>query len=217
MVNTAELHVHPDASVIWGYGVGLGGVMGRGYTIFDSAIGRCGIAWSDAGIAGVQLPEAREIETLRRLFRLFPEAQEMRPPPHIDAAIENIVATLRGQDADLTDINLDLSDVSPFNRRVYEHLRGIPRGETRSQEQIAAHLHIAGALHSLASALTKNPFPLLVPCHRVLDGVSGFDKASPNSGIISKRRLLALEGMQPRAGFTLFDALLTVDRARAAH
>jgi hypothetical protein len=50
---------------------------GRGYTVFDTAIGRCGIAWSDIGIVGVQLPEVREIETRRRLFRLYPEAREL--------------------------------------------------------------------------------------------------------------------------------------------
>jgi methylated-DNA-[protein]-cysteine S-methyltransferase len=57
-----------------------GGVMvGRGYAIFDTAIGRCGIVWSNAGVLGVQLPEMREIETRRRLLRLYPEAREQRP------------------------------------------------------------------------------------------------------------------------------------------
>ena len=54
--------------------------MGRNYAIFDTGIGRCGIAWSEAGIVSVQLPEAREIETRRRLYRLYPEAREQRPP-----------------------------------------------------------------------------------------------------------------------------------------
>jgi len=191
--------------------------MGRGYTVFDTALGRCGIAWSDAGVVGVQLPEAREIETLRRLFRLFPEARELRPPSSVAAAIEAISVTLRGQDVDLADVNLDMSDVTPFNQRVYEYLRQIPRGETRIHDQIAAHLHVAGAVHSVANALAKNPFPLIVPCHRVLDAGSGLDKPSPHSGIISKRRLLALEGALPPTGLTLFDALLAVDRPRAAH
>jgi methylated-DNA-[protein]-cysteine S-methyltransferase len=190
--------------------------MGRGYTVFDTALGRCGIAWSDAGVVGVQLPEAREIETLRRLFKLFPEARELQPTPSIAAAIDAIAATLRGQDVDLADIQLDMSNVSPFNQRVYDYLRGIPRGETRSHEQIAAHLQVAGALHSVANALAKNPFPLIVPCHRVLDAGNGLDKASPYNGVISKRRLLSLEGALPRTGLTLFDALLAVDRPRAA-
>ena len=64
---------------------GVGGVMGRGYTIFDTGIGRCGIAWSNIGVSGVQLPEAREIETRKRLFQLYPDAREMRPPVTVES------------------------------------------------------------------------------------------------------------------------------------
>ena len=51
-------------------------MMGRGYSIFDTGIGRCGIAWGDLGVVGVQLPEAREIETRKRLFQLYPDARK---------------------------------------------------------------------------------------------------------------------------------------------
>lgn len=189
--------------------------MGRWYTVFDTAVGRCGIAWSDAGVVGVQLPEAREIETRKRLFRQFPEARELRPSPNTEIAIEGIVAMLRGQDADFSDVTVDMSDVSAFNQRIFDHVRCIPRGETRSPGEIAAQAGIAGALHSIANALSRNPMPLIVPCHRVLDAGNGFDRASPASGLISKRRLLSLEGSRPHATLSLFDALLTVDRPRA--
>ena len=69
---------------------------GRGYCIFDTMIGRCGIAWGHGGIVGVQLPEAREIETRRRLYQLYPDAREQRPTPNVEIAIEGIVALLRG-------------------------------------------------------------------------------------------------------------------------
>jgi methylated-DNA-[protein]-cysteine S-methyltransferase len=189
--------------------------MGRGYTMLDTALGRCGIAWSDAGITGVQLPEAREIETRRRLFRQFPEAREQRPCSNIELAIEGITAMLRGQDVDFSDVVLDLGGVTPFNQRVYDVIRGIPRGETRSADELADELHVPKALNSIAQALTRNTFVLIVPCHRVRDVGNGLDKPSPNSGTISKRRLLSLEGARPHTGFTLFDALL-VDRPRAS-
>ena len=67
-------------------------MVGRGYAIFDTAIGRCGIVWSSTGIVGVQLPEAREIDTRRRLFQLYPEAREQRPSANAEIAIEGIVA-----------------------------------------------------------------------------------------------------------------------------
>ena len=113
---------------------------GRGYTIFDTGIGRCGIAWSHAGIVGVQLPEAREIETRKRLFQLYPDAREQRPPANVEMAIEGIAALLRGEPADLSDVTLDMSGIPAFNQRVYAFTRGIPRGETLTYGEIAARL-----------------------------------------------------------------------------
>src|ERR1700691_646377 len=167
---------------------------GRGYTIFDTGIGRCGIAWGSFGIVGVQLPEAREIETRGRLLRQYPEARELRPPPNVEIAIEGIVALLRGQPSDLTDVKLDSSGIHPFNMRVYELARRIPRGETRTYGEVAASLRASGAAHSVAQAISRKPFMIIVPCHRVLEAGSYTDKISPNGGAISKRRLLSIEG-----------------------
>ena len=119
-------------------------MIARGYAIFDTAIGRCGIAWSLAGVVGVQLPEAREIDTRRRLYRLYPEARELSLPPNPRHAIDGVVAALRGEDADLSDVTLDLEGILPFNRRVYDHVRGIPRGETRTHQDIAGELPVTG-------------------------------------------------------------------------
>jgi methylated-DNA-[protein]-cysteine S-methyltransferase len=181
---------------------------GYGYTIFDTAIGRCGIAWGDSGIVGVQLPEAREIETRRRVFRLFPEARELRPPLNAEIAIEGIVALLRGQDYDLSDVTLDMSGVPAFNQRVYQFTRTIPRGETRTYGEVATGLGATGATHSVARAISRNPFMIIVPSHRVLEAGNYADKSSPNGGVISKRRLLSIEGGLPAASKTLFDVLL---------
>jgi methylated-DNA-[protein]-cysteine S-methyltransferase len=76
----------------------------RGYTIFDSTIGRCGIAWGASGIVAVQLPEAREIETRRRMLRQYPDARELRPSPNAKIAIEGIAALLRSQPSDFSDV-----------------------------------------------------------------------------------------------------------------
>ena len=184
--------------------------MGRGYTIFDTGIGRCGIAWSDIGVAGVQLPEAREIETRKRLFQLYPDARDMRPPVTVEIAIEGIVALLRGDTADLSDTTLDMTGIHAFNARVYEITRTIPRGETRSYAEVAATMRATGAVHSVAQAIARNPFMIIVPCHRVLEAGGYADKISPNGGAISKRRLLSIEGAHPISSKTLFDVLLPV-------
>jgi methylated-DNA-[protein]-cysteine S-methyltransferase len=183
---------------------------GRAYSIFDTGIGRCGIAWGDRGIIGVQLPEAREIDTRRRLFQLYPEARETRAPVDVEIAIESIAELLRGGSADLSDVILDMTGIPAFNQRVYAFARSIPRGETRTYGEVASHLRASGAVYSVAQAIGRNPFMIIVPCHRVLEAGHYADKISPNGGAISKRRLLSIEGAHPTASKTLFDVLLPV-------
>lgn len=190
-------------------------MVGRGYTIFDTAIGRCGIIWSGTGVVAVQLPEAREIDTRRRIFQAHPEAREQQPPLNTELAIEGIVGLLQGTDPDFSDVSLDAGAVLAFNRRVYEYTCTIPRGETRTYHEIAKALGASGAAYSVAQAIAKNPYMLIVPCHRVLEAGNYADRISPYGGVISKRRLLSLEGAHPVASKTLFEVLLPVAPPRA--
>src|SRR5580704_5485472 len=195
-------------------GQGWGSVM-TGYAFFDTGVGRCGIVWSDAGIVAVQLPEARELDTRRRLLRLYPEARETSPPSMIAIATQAIANALRGRDADFSEIALDWEGVSLFNQRVYEFARGIPRGETRTYDEVATAMRRTGAEYSVAQAIAKNPFMIIVPCHRVLEAGHYADKISPYGGTISKRHLLSIEGTRPIASKTLFDVLLPVAPPRS--
>jgi methylated-DNA-[protein]-cysteine S-methyltransferase len=184
---------------------------GREYTIFDTALGRCGIAWSDYGVLGVQLPEAREIETRGRMLRQYPDARETRRVPlNIEIAIEGIAGVLRGQPAELSDVGLDMHGIHVFNQRVYELTRKIPLGETRTYDELAESMRVSGAVHSVAQAIFHNPFMIIVPCHRVLEAGSYADQISPNGGTISNRRLLSIEGARATRSKTLFDVLLPV-------
>ena len=159
----------------------------------------------------MQLPEAREIETRRRLFQLYPDAREMRPPLNSEVAIEGIVALLRGEASDLADVTLDMSGIHAFYQRVYQFTRTIPRGQTRTYGDLAASLRLTGAVHSVAQAIAQNPFVIIVPCHRVLEAGGYTDKISPHGGAISKRRLLSIEGARgATTSKTLFDVLLPV-------
>ena len=190
-------------------------MVGRAYAIFDTAIGRCGIVWSNSGVVAVQLPEAREIDTRRRIFQVHPEAREQAVPLNAELAIEGIVTLLQGSDPDFSDVSLDASDVPAFNRRVYEYACTIPRGETRTYHEIAKALGASGAAHSVAQAISRNPYMIIVPCHRVLEAGGYADRISPYGGVISKRRLLALEGAHPIASKTLFEVLLPVAPPRS--
>jgi methylated-DNA-[protein]-cysteine S-methyltransferase len=195
-----------------------GSVMtGRGYAIFDTAVGRCGIVWSGSGVLSVQLPQAREIDTRRRLYQLYPEAREARPPVNTEIAVVGITAILRGQDFDLAEVTLDLNAISHFNRRVYEFTRTIPRGETRTYSEVAQQMRREGTEREIAQAIAKNPYMIIVPCHRVLENGHYADKIAPSGGTISKRHLLSIEGTHLSASKTLFDVLLPVAPPRPHH
>jgi methylated-DNA-[protein]-cysteine S-methyltransferase len=121
---------------------------------------------------------------------------------------------LRGQHVDFTDIALDMQDIPPFGRRVHEFTRTIPRCETRTYDEVARALRITGAAHSVAQVMAKNPYMIIVPCHRVLEAGRYADRMSAFGGSISKRRLLSLEGTAQVVGKTLFDVLLPVAAPR---
>jgi methylated-DNA-[protein]-cysteine S-methyltransferase len=195
--------------------LGLWRMAGRGYSIFDTGLGRCGIAWGDLGVMGVQLPEAREIDTRKRLFQLYPDARELRPPANVEIAIEGIVGLLRGDERDLSEVALDMTGIPTFNQRVYAFVRTIPRGQTRIYAEVASALRASGAVYSVTQAIGRNPFMIIVPCHRVLEAGHYADRISPNGGAISKRRLLSIEGTRTTASKTLFDVLLPVAPPRA--
>jgi methylated-DNA-[protein]-cysteine S-methyltransferase len=183
---------------------------GLGYTTFDTSVGRCGIAWSHSGIAGVQLPEARELETRRRLLQQFPKAREFQPPAEIQYAIDGITALLRGNEVDLSDIVLDTYDLPDFNCRVYAAIRRIPRGETRTFADIAASLYTSGAVNAVGNAVARNPFAVIVPCHRAITAQGQTSGFAGNAGIVTKQRLLSIEGALSGRATNLFDALLSV-------
>src|SRR4029077_6120761 len=119
--------------------------------------------------------------------------------------IEGIATLLRGGVSDLSDVALDMTGIPAFNQRVYSFARSIPRGQTRTYAEVASGLRASGAVHSVAQAIARNPFMIIVPCHRVLATGHYADNASQNGGAVSKRRLLSLEGTQPTSGKTLFD------------
>jgi len=176
-----------------------------GFALFDTAIGRCGIAWSGRGVAGVQLPEAREVATRARLLQRFRGAREAPPPPEVRRALQGIVALLRGEPSELEVVALDMDGVPPFHRRVYEVARTIPPGATLSYGDIAARLGAPGSARAVGQALGRNPFAIVVPCHRVLAAGGKVGGFSANGGITTKLRLLSIEGAKTSSQPALFD------------
>jgi methylated-DNA-[protein]-cysteine S-methyltransferase len=184
-------------------------------TIFDTAVGRCGIVWNDRGIAGVQLPQAGKRAAENRLLRRYPAARETIPPAEVRRVIDDIVGLLAGERKDLTYASLDTAGCADFSRRVYEIARTIPPGTTLTYGEIAERLGDRNLARDVGEALAHNPWPIIVPCHRVLGAGGKTGGFSAPGGVATKMRLLSIEGAQP-GGPGLFENLpLAAPRRRA--
>jgi|HubBroStandDraft_1064217.scaffolds.fasta_scaffold00269_15 methylated-DNA-[protein]-cysteine S-methyltransferase len=171
-----------------------------GYTLFETEIGTCGLAWSTAGITGVQLPEIPPAEAAAALARRFPGAVPTTPPEPVRQAVAGIQALLRGEAVDLGRVALDLGAVPDFHRRIYDIARSIPPGATLTYGEIAARLGEPGAARAVGRAMGANPCPILMPCHRVLAAGGETGGFSAPGGVATKLLLLSIEGAAEAQG-----------------
>ena len=177
-----------------------------GFALFETPIGCCGILWNGRGIAGVQLPEADERAIRSRILRRFPCVSETVPPADVRRVIDDIAALLNGEPRDLGYVKIDMAGLPDFHRRVYDVARSIPAGATLSYGNIAEQLGDRLLARDVGEALGQNPFPIIVPCHRVLAAGGKMGGFSARGGVRTKLRLLSIEGAEP-GGPTLFEAL----------
>lgn len=184
------------------------------FAVFDTAIGRCAILWGEAGIKALSLPEKTEAQMRARIGRHFPDAQEAQPSPDIAKAIERIRAVLEGGRDDLKDLVLDMDGQPEFHIRVYELARAIPPGETKTYGEIALALGDKTLSRAVGQALGRNPWPIVVPCHRVLAANGKTGGFSADGGVDTKLRMLTIEGAGKSAEPQLFDALPLSARPR---
>jgi methylated-DNA-[protein]-cysteine S-methyltransferase len=158
---------------------------------FATALGTCGVGWSELGITEVLLAPARG------LAPLGPESGDV--PEQIGEAIAGIAALLDGERRDLRWVVLDERALDEFQRRVYAITREIGPGETASYGEIARALGEPQEARAVGAALGRNPFPVIVPCHRVLSASGALHGFSAPGGLRTKRRMLEIEGAP---GFT---------------
>lgn len=157
-------------------------------TLFETAIGTCGLAWSSSGVARFQLPERDATATARRLG-----GQESAPPEPVRKVVDAIVAHLASGLGDLRWVDVDLADVPEFDAAVYAVTRTIVPGATLRYGEVATRIAAPGAAQAVGQALGRNPIPLIIPCHRVLAADGTLHGFSAYGGTVTKRTLLALE------------------------
>ena len=171
------------------------------FACFDTALGRCALVWGEHGIAGVELPGSNDAATRRRIRRAHPGAEESAPTPAVAEAVARITRLFEGDPDDLVGIALDTAGVPEFNRRVYAVTRTVPPGGTTSYGEVAARIGEPGAAQAVGRALGQNPFPIVVPCHRVVAADGRLTGFSAPGGIDTKRRMLEIEGATAPALF----------------
>src|SRR3954463_1215382 len=164
------------------------------FATFDTAVGCCAVAWGEGGIVGTWLPGSTPASTLRAVMRRHPDAEEATPPPPVAEAIEGMAGLLSGDDVDLRGVALDMSGVPEFQQDVYAVARSLPRGVTMTYGEIAAKVGAPGAAQAVGQAMGHNPFPIVVPCHRVVAAGGANGGFSAPGGVDTKLRLLAIEG-----------------------
>jgi methylated-DNA-[protein]-cysteine S-methyltransferase len=163
------------------------------YLPFDTAIGRCAVAWGPRGITRVWLPEARGAATPGPV------------PAAVLDAVEAMTALLDGEPRDLSGVTLDLDGVPDFHLTVYAVARAIPPGETLTYGEIAARLGDPQLARAVGQAMGANPCPIVVPCHRVLAAGGALGGFSAPGGAATKERMLRIEGALAPAPLSLFD------------
>ncbi len=179
------------------------------YTIFQTPIGDCAMAWGSNGIVGFRLPMDDEVQLRESVLAQQPHAclwaQSDPLELEILAATIRITKLLSGVRDDLRSIAIDIIAVPPFHRRVYAVTRNILPGQTRTYGEIAAELGEPGAARAVGAALGANPIPVIVPCHRVLAAGGRSGGFTAPGGVKTKFRLLTIEKARIGNSPTLFD------------
>ncbi|MGQ3357943.1 MAG: methylated-DNA--[protein]-cysteine S-methyltransferase [Phreatobacter sp.] len=176
-----------------------------GLILFDTALGAVGLAWGERGLVAVRLPAATPAATRASLLARHPDAVEAEPPPAIRAVIDGIVALASGERVDLSAAPLDCDGLADFQARVTDVTLAIPAGETLTYGEVARRIGEPGAAQAVGRALGANPWPIVVPCHRVLAASGKTGGFSAPGGVDTKLKLLSIERARTSPAPTLFD------------
>jgi len=157
------------------------------HTTFHTPLGTCAIAWCDSGLTRFLLPDPE-----RRSGNT-----ESDPPSWVGEIIGRVQRHLAGEPQDFSDVRFDFSRVPEFVRGVLRAALDVKPGHTATYGDLAAAIGLPpAASRAIGSALGDNPWPLLIPCHRIIAATGKMTGFSGPGGIATKIKLLAVEGAQ---------------------
>jgi methylated-DNA-[protein]-cysteine S-methyltransferase len=184
----------------------------NGFTLFTTDIGDCAVAWNGFGLTGVWLPEASAERLRSRLVRRLAQVPEAAPPVDVAAAVRAMVCLIGGERIDLLDVRIDDSRLSSFDRSVYAAARGVAPGRVVTYAALAECVGGAASARAIGQSLGRNPFPIVVPCHRIVAADGALGGFSAPGGTATKRRLLTIENARLEGPAELFDSIETTRR-----
>jgi methylated-DNA-[protein]-cysteine S-methyltransferase len=164
------------------------------YCLIATALGPVGLAWSAAGLARLQLPDADASGTRALLLRGI-EAAESHPPEALAPAVAALQRYFAGVPTEFAAVPLDFTGIAVFPRRLYTEMRELRWGETLTYGELAARVGAPGAAQAVGRAMGANPLPVIVPCHRVLASRGKLGGFSAPGGGRTKLRLLEMESV----------------------
>jgi O-6-methylguanine DNA methyltransferase len=171
------------------------------YSLFDTPLGSCGIAWSEISgraapyaVAFFQLPESTLELTESRIAKSCGVTKPSPPPEQIGQIISRVCKHLDGVIQNFRDVPVDLNSAGPFVQKVCEAAREIPIGTTVTYADLATSFGRPSLARAVGRALGRNPIPLIIPCHRVMAAHGKPGGFSAFGGRATKAKLLALEG-----------------------
>jgi methylated-DNA-[protein]-cysteine S-methyltransferase len=167
-----------------------------GHAVFETVLGFMGIAWSEAGLMRLCLPERNRDTVERRLLRHPGVAASGEQPRWVVDLIASIKAYAAGEDVDFSGVPVDLAGVDDFRLAIYDAARKLSYGETTTYGELAKRAGHAGLPRETGAALGANPVPLVIPCHRILAAGGKIGGFSAPGGSATKEKMLAMEGVR---------------------
>jgi methylated-DNA-[protein]-cysteine S-methyltransferase len=183
------------------------------YIKIRTDLGTLALVFCERGISRIILPSSDFGEpTSNQLIDIKIATQA---PRVIDQVARALKAHIAGQVQDFSDAPLDTRNAPPFLLRVQRAAQSIPAGHTRTYGELAALAGSPKAVRAVGQAMAKNPWPILVPCHRVF-AHNGFGEYSAGGGVHTKLRLLWREGYRGRTSNVSFDEREAIAHLQAA-
>ncbi len=189
------------------------------FTKVRTQLGTIAIGFTERGISRIAFPQADWTDIGNADLQRWGLRSDARPPDKVPTEVGELALALQkhvaGKPQSFSGVRLDVDDAPPFLLRVQRAAQAIPAGQTTSYRQLAAAAGSPNAARAAGRAMSQNPWPIVVPCHRVLPR-SGFGEYSAGSGVHTKLRLLWREGYRGRTSNVAFDERAAVEHLTKA-